>query len=74
MILLDTYALIWLPEERPELGERTRHLADDAQARDVLGVSAVTLATSSPAHSSRRNGLLVQGEEARGTHHVGEPL
>ncbi len=42
MILLDTHALIWLTEGRPELGDRTRHLADEALAHDALGISAIT--------------------------------
>lgn len=42
MILLDTHALIWLAEGRPELGDRTRHLADEALTRDALGISAIT--------------------------------
>jgi PIN domain nuclease of toxin-antitoxin system len=42
VILLDTHALLWLTEGRPELGDRTRHLADEALAHDALGISAIT--------------------------------
>jgi PIN domain nuclease of toxin-antitoxin system len=42
VILLDTHALLWLTEGRPELGDRTRHIADEAPAHDDLGISAIT--------------------------------
>lgn len=42
MILLDTHALLWLTEGRPELGDRARHLTDEALAHDDLGISAIT--------------------------------
>jgi PIN domain nuclease of toxin-antitoxin system len=43
VIILDTHALIWLTEGQPELGDRARHLADEALGHDDLGVSAITL-------------------------------
>jgi PIN domain nuclease of toxin-antitoxin system len=42
VILLDTHALIWLTEGQPELGDKARHLADEALANDDLGISAIT--------------------------------
>jgi PIN domain nuclease of toxin-antitoxin system len=42
VILLDTHARVWLAEGHPQLGDRARHLADEALAHDDLGVSAIT--------------------------------
>ena len=42
MLLLDTHALIWLVEGNKALGRRTARLADDALAREDLGVAAIS--------------------------------
>jgi PIN domain nuclease of toxin-antitoxin system len=42
MVLLDTHALIWLVEGSKSLGRRSARLADDALARDELGVAAIS--------------------------------
>jgi PIN domain nuclease of toxin-antitoxin system len=41
-ILLDTHTLIWPAEGDPQLGDRARHLADEALAHDDVVVSAIT--------------------------------
>jgi hypothetical protein len=38
VILLDTHALLWLVEGHPQLGDRARHVADEALTHDDLGV------------------------------------
>jgi PIN domain nuclease of toxin-antitoxin system len=58
VILLDTHALIWLTEGRSEVGERTRHLADEALARDALGISAITFWEIAMLHQRGRIHLL----------------
>ena len=42
MLLLDTHALIWLVEGNKALGRRTARLAEDALAREDLGVAAIS--------------------------------
>ena len=42
MVLLDSQALIWLVEGKPDLGRRARHAAERALARSELTVSAIT--------------------------------
>jgi PIN domain nuclease of toxin-antitoxin system len=42
MLLLDTHALIWLVEGNKALGRRAARLADDALAREQLGVAAIS--------------------------------
>ncbi len=63
MILLDTHALIWLTEGRPQLGDRARQLADEALAHDDLGVSAITFWETAMLHQRGRI-QLVQPVEA----------
>jgi PIN domain nuclease of toxin-antitoxin system len=63
VILLDTYTLIWLTEGHLHLGERARQLADEALARDELGVSAITFWGTAILHQRGRI-QLVQPVEA----------
>ena len=63
MILLDTHALIWLTEGQPELGDKARHLADEALANDDLGISAITFWEIAMLHQRGRI-QLVQPVEA----------
>ena len=42
MILLDTHVLVWLAEDRADLGSRAAAAADDALGRDELLVSAIS--------------------------------
>ena len=42
MLLLDSHALIWLVEDSKKLGRRSKRLADDALAREELGVAAIS--------------------------------
>ncbi len=42
MILLDTHALVWSADNKPELGVRSRELIASAQADGELYVSAIT--------------------------------
>jgi len=63
VILLDTHALIWLTEGRPQLGDRARQLADEALAHDDLGVSAITFWETAMLHQRGRI-QLVQPVEA----------
>jgi len=41
VIPFHTHTLIWLAEGHPQLGDKARHLADEALARDDLRVSAI---------------------------------
>jgi PIN domain nuclease of toxin-antitoxin system len=63
VILLDTHALIWLTEGQPELGDKARHLADEALANDDLGISAITFWEIAMLHQRGRI-QLVQPVEA----------
>lgn len=63
MILLDTHVLIWLTEGQPELGDKARHLADEALANDDLGISAITFWEIAMLHQRGRI-QLVQPVEA----------
>jgi PIN domain nuclease of toxin-antitoxin system len=63
VILLDTHALIWLTEGKPELGDKARHLADEALANDDLGISAITFWEIAMLHQRGRI-QLVQPVEA----------
>ena len=58
MILLDTHTLIWLTEGHLQLGDRARHLADEALAHDELGVSAITFWETAMLHQRGRIQLL----------------
>ena len=42
LILIDTHALIWLDQNDPALGHRSRALADQALRDGALSVSAIT--------------------------------
>ncbi len=42
MIVLDTHALVWLDQDIPLLGPRSRDLADVALAEDRLAVCAIS--------------------------------
>jgi PIN domain nuclease of toxin-antitoxin system len=58
VILLDTHTLIWLAEGHPQLGDRARHLADEALAHNDLGVSAITFWETAMLHQRGRIRLM----------------
>jgi PIN domain nuclease of toxin-antitoxin system len=64
VILLDTHTLIWLAEGHPQLGDRARHLVDEALAHDELGVSAITFWETAMLHHQRGRIQLMQPVEA----------
>lgn len=67
MILLDTHVLVWLAEDRPDLGARAAREADDALARGELLVSAISFWEIAMLAQKKRLVLEVEPGEFRRT-------
>ena len=65
MILLDTHALLWLAQGRPELGKEARRLSDEALEEDRLAVSAISFWEVAMLQEKRRIELFQQASAWR---------